>query len=65
MNPIKQKLIAAKNSIQEHQTQILSTALVLTTTAAVVQSIARHNLDKFITEKGLHDECYGGVDEEY
>jgi hypothetical protein len=63
MNPIKQKLISAKNAVQEHQTQILTTALVLTTSATVLMRLGHVHKDNFLKEKGLYDEYYSQPEE--
>jgi hypothetical protein len=56
MNVIKQKLNSAKNIVQQHQTKILGTAVVLTTTVAVLQKRGLNQHNDFLKEKGLHDE---------
>lgn len=58
MNDIKQKLVSAKNKIQKHQTAILTTGLVITTTAAAIMIRSKMLTDEFLEEKGLTEEYY-------
>lgn len=58
MNVIKQKLNSAKNFVQTHQTKILTTAVVLTSTAVVLQRRGLDEHKKFLDEKNLTDEFY-------
>lgn len=62
MQNIKDKAVSAKNKISENKTKILGTALVVTTTAAVLLKIGHLQKDNFLKEKGLYDE-YWHMDE--
>lgn len=63
MNKIKQKLNSAKNYVQTHQTKILGTAVVLTTTAVVIQRRGLVLHQQFLEEKNLTAEFYGEPNE--
>ena len=43
---------------QKHERKIFGTALVLTTSAAVLMRLGLVQHDKFLIEKGLYDEYY-------
>lgn len=58
MNAAKQKLVSAKNKIIENKTKIMGTALVVTTTAAVLLKIGNTQMNNFLKEKDLYDEYY-------
>jgi hypothetical protein len=59
MNAAKKTLISAKNKIAKHQTAIMGTALVITTTTAAIMIRA-----KVMSEKGLYDEFYAMNEED-
>jgi hypothetical protein len=63
MDAIKQKLNSAKAAVQKHQTKILGTAVVLTTTAVVLQRRGLVQHQQFLAEKGLTDEFYAEENE--
>lgn len=63
MDTIKQKLSSAKKFVQDHQTIILGTATVLTTTAVVLQRVGLNQHNDFLEKKGLRDEFYAQTDE--
>jgi hypothetical protein len=60
----KQKLVSAKNKIAKHQTAIMGTALVITTTTAAIMIRAKVISDEFLKEKGLYDEFYAMTEED-
>jgi hypothetical protein len=62
MQNLKNKAVSAKNKISENKTKILGTALVVTTTAAVLLKIGNAQMNNFLKEKGLYDE-YWAMDE--
>lgn len=64
MNAAKKALTSAKNKIAEHQTAIMGTALVVTTTAAAIMIRAKVLSDEFLKEKGLYDEFYAMNEED-
>jgi hypothetical protein len=58
MNSAKQKFAATKKKISENKTKIMGTALVVTTTAAVLLKIGNTQMNNFLKEKNLYDEYY-------
>lgn len=55
---MKQKLAFAKNYIADRKVAILTTALVVTTTAAVAMRAGLNDHDKFLKEHDLYDAYY-------
>jgi hypothetical protein len=58
MDTLKQKINSAKTTVQKHQTKIMGTAVVLTTTAVVLQRLGLNQHKQFLAEKNLTDEFY-------
>lgn len=64
MNPIKQKLVSAKNKVVRNRTKILGAIAIVSTTVAIVQHRGIQDLNDFLEEKGLLEECYALTDED-
>ncbi|QJD49768.1 hypothetical protein SEA_CLUBPENGUIN_44 [Streptomyces phage ClubPenguin] len=58
MNPVKQKLVSAKEAVVRNKTKILATTTVVATGAAVLMRIGLHQHNDFLREKGLYEEFY-------
>lgn len=55
---MKEKLASAKKFVSDHQTKILVTTTVVSTTVAVLTQIGRHQIDNFLREEKLYDKYY-------
>lgn len=63
MTNIKQKLVSAKTTVAANRTRILVTALVVTTTVAVIERVGLKQHDDFLREHNLFDAFYTLTDE--
>lgn len=55
---VKQKLTSAKDVVVAHRTVILVSALVVTTTGAIIQKSALKDHNEFLRKEGLYDKYY-------
>ena len=55
---VKQKLTSVKDVVVANRTRVLSVALVVMTTGAVIQSRALKEHNKFLKENDLYDRYY-------
>jgi hypothetical protein len=56
-------IASAKNAVARNKTKILTTALIVTTTAAVLSQIAVKQRDTFLKENGLFDAFWADTEE--
>jgi CHASE2 domain-containing sensor protein len=55
---MNEKLNSAKNFVVRNKTKILVTALVVTTTVAVIEQTGIRSLNAFLKENNLYDTYY-------